>query len=144
MIFGGIYMSRKTARETAMSLIYQMDIQKEPSDEIVDGFLENSEVELNREDEEYIRECVNGVQNDKGIIDGMIEKYSKGWNIGRIAKVELAIMRLALYEMIEREDVPRVVAINEAIELAKKFGGENSSAFVNGILGNVIREIGKE
>ena len=137
-------MSRKTARETAMSLIYQMDIQKEPSDEIVDGFLENSEVELNNEDEEYIRECVNGVQNDKGIIDGMIEKYSKGWNIGRIAKVELAIMRLALYEMIEREDVPRVVAINEAIELAKKFGGENSSAFVNGILGNVIREIGKE
>lgn len=137
-------MSRKTARETAMSLVYQMDIQQEPSDEIVDSFLENSETELNAEDEKYIRECVNGVQNDKGIIDGMIEKYSKGWNIGRIAKVELAIMRLALYEMIEREDVPRVVAINEAIELAKKFGGENSSGFVNGILGNVINEIGKE
>jgi N utilization substance protein B len=137
-------MSRKTARETAMSLVYQMDIQQEPSDEIIDSFLENNETELNAEDEKYIRECVNGVQNDKGIIDGMIEKYSKGWNISRIAKVELAIMRLALYEMIERDDVPRVVAINEAIELAKKFGGENSSGFVNGILGNVINEIGKE
>lgn len=137
-------MSRKTARETAMSLVYQMDIQQEPSDEIIDSFLENNETELNAEDEKYIRECVNGVQNDKGIIDGMIEKYLKGWNISRIAKVELAIMRLALYEMIERDDVPRVVAINEAIELAKKFGGENSSSFVNGILGNVINEIGKE
>jgi len=82
-----------------------------------------------------------GISEHLDAIDKVIGKHSDHWKIGRIGKVELAILRLALYEILHRQDIPLKVAINEAIELAKGFGDENSRAFVNGILDAVARAV---
>jgi N utilization substance protein B len=144
IIYGGIDMSRKEARESAMQLIYQLGLGEPNAQEILNSYYENLEKDLCDDEKEYIDDCVLGVEKNISKIDEYIERYSKGWKINRIAKVDLAIMRLGIYEMLYREDVPNAVAINEAIELAKKFGGGNSSSFVNGILGSVIKEIDKD
>lgn len=136
-------MSRKLAREAAMKLVYQMDINGIESQEVLDSFFENNEEEIDNDDKVYIVDCVSGVKQNIEYIDAYIEKYLKGWKMNRISKVDLAIMRLSIYEMTKRQDVPNIVAVNEAIELAKKFSGEKSSVFVNGILGRVIEEVGK-
>ena len=134
-------MSRKEAREAAMQLVYQIGVSEVTAEEILKSYHENLEYNISDEEKEYIDDCVMGVEKNISDIDTRIEKYSKGWKINRIAKVDLAIMRLSIYEMLNREDVPNIVAVNEAIELAKKFGGENSSSFINGILGNIIKEL---
>lgn len=135
-------MSRKTARETAMKLLYQIDIGGSTPAEAVKDYYENYEgLEISADDKDYIENCVAGAFLDLKNIDNLVEKNSKEWKINRIAKVDLAIMRLAIYEMLNRNDVPKVVAVNEAIELAKKFGGDHSSNFINGILGNIIKEL---
>ena len=76
---------------------------------------------------------------EQGKIDDYIRKYAKGWSLERMARVDLAIIRLALYELLFMDDIPISVSINEAVELAKKYGNEKSSSFINGILGNFIR-----
>jgi N utilization substance protein B len=134
-------MSRKAARESAMKLIYQMYINSENTEELLNGFYENEEHESSVEDRVFIGNCVNGVKEKEVEIDANIEKYLKGWKLNRISKVDLAIMRLAVYEMMYGNDVPDVVAVNEAVELAKTFGGDNSPSFINGILGNLIKEL---
>lgn len=137
-------MSRILAREKAMALIYQMDINNTNASEIFKNFNENLEEDLREDEKEYIENCLHGVEQNIKQIDRYIEKYLKGWRINRVAKVDLAILRLAVYEMLKRNDVPAVVAVNEAIELAKRFGGDESSAFINGVLGNLIKEIGQD
>jgi transcription antitermination protein NusB len=141
ILYGGMKMSRKEARESAMQLIYQIGVGETNAEESLSSYYDNLEENLTDDEKSYIDECVSGVEKNISKIDSYIEKFSKGWKINRIAKVDIAIMRLALYEMLYKEDVPKVVAVNEAIELAKKFGGENSPGFINGILGNVIREL---
>lgn len=142
-IFGGIDMSRKSARESAMKVIYQVELAEISAQEALNDFFEHTEDDVKTDDRNYITDCVKGVFENIKTIDGYIEKYSKGWKINRIAKVDLAIMRLSIYEMLYREDVPEAVAVNEAVEIAKKFSGENASVFINGILGSVVREIMK-
>lgn len=139
ILYGGMNMSRKEARESAMQLIYQIGIGETNADECLKSYYDNLEVNLAEDEKTYIDECVKGVEQNISEIDGYIEKFSRGWKINRIAKVDIAIMRLALYEMLHREDVPKVVSVNEAIELAKKYGGDNSPSFINGILGNIIK-----
>lgn len=134
-------MSRKAAREEAMKLIYQMDIKSETAQELLKDYYEEVEIKLDKEDEEYIDGCVKGVYDNLPFIDSYIERYSKGWKISRIAKVDLAIMRLSIYEMLERQDVPPAASVNEAIEISKIYCGDNSPAFINGVLGNIIREL---
>jgi transcription antitermination protein NusB len=141
ILYGGIVMSRKEARESAMQLIYQIGIGESNAEESLRSYYDNLEENLSDEEKNYIDQCVAGVEKNISEIDSYIERFSKGWKINRIAKVDIAIMRLALYEMLYREDVPKVVAVNEAVELAKKFGGEHSPSFINGILGNVIKEL---
>ncbi|SKA81985.1 NusB antitermination factor [Caloramator quimbayensis] len=135
-------MSRKLARETAMTLIYQMDLNNSKASEVLDNFFENNDTEFESDDVEYIKSCVSGVEENLNMVNSYIEKYLKsGWKIGRISKVDLAILRLGIYEMLLRDDVPPKVAVNEAVEIAKKYSTEESKAFINGILGNIIREI---
>jgi N utilization substance protein B len=141
---GGMHMSRKSAREEVMKLVYQMIMNKSSSEEALQDFYENQENELSIEEKEYINSCVTGILVNAEKIDSLIEEYSKGWKINRISKVDLAIMRLSIYEMLERQDVPNAVSINEALELAKKYSGEKSSVFINGILGNVIKVMDKD
>lgn len=130
-------MGRRASRETAMKLLYQLEIQKEDREDQINRVFEENEVDEN--DRQYILDVVNGVTNNKDHIDRVIEKYSKGWKIGRISKVDLSILRLSVYEISFRDDIPFNVSINEAVELAKKYSSEEAGAFVNGILGKVPR-----
>lgn len=128
-------MGRKASREVAMKLLYQLEIQKEDKEEQISTALEDQE--FTEKDKEYIQDVVNGVHKNISYIDTMIEKYSKGWKINRIPKVDLSILRLAIYEICNREDIPFNVSINEAVELAKKYSGEEAGAFINGVLGKI-------
>lgn len=96
---------------------------------------------LDEADLAYIRETVDGVQANLVRIDELIEAHAVDWAIGRIARVDICILRVAIYEMLCRDDVPSAAAINEAVELAKRYGGEKSYAFINGVLGSVERKL---
>jgi N utilization substance protein B len=89
---------------------------------------------------ELVRGCAAGVST----IDDRIREASKHWRLERMARVDRNIIRLAIFELLEREDVPRKVTLNEAVELAKRYGDENSPAFVNGLLDRIATDIGKE
>lgn len=130
-------MGRRASREIAMKLLYQLEIQKDSRNEQMEYTLEQHN--LSTKDREYIIDIVNGVFDNQEYIDRTIEKYSKGWRLSRISKVDLSILRLSIYEICYREDIPFNVSINEAVELAKSYSGEESGAFINGILGKVAR-----
>ncbi|MFZ5985789.1 MAG: transcription antitermination factor NusB [Bacillota bacterium] len=130
-------MGRRASREIAMKLLYQLEIQKDSREEQIKHTLEQHE--LNGKDREYITDVIDGVFANIEQIDKTIEKYSKGWKLSRISKVDLSILRLSIYEMCFRKDIPFNVSINEAVELAKSYSSEESGAFVNGILGKVAR-----
>lgn len=134
-------MSRTTAREVAMMLQFSSMLGGEDTPERV---LEKTEEigKLEPEDLAYIEEIMQGVQLHAPEIDELVSRYSKDWVIERIARVDLCILRVAIFEMLYRgQDVPTGAAINEAVELAKRYGGERSYAFINGILGSVAREL---
>ena len=113
-----------------------------------DNFLNRTFSNFTQQDENvtvqtksFAWELINGVWDSKIELDAVIEKFSQHWRLERIAKIELTILRLALYEMLYRPDVPIKVAINEGIELSKKFGDEKSRSFVNGILDSSARSL---
>ena len=130
-------MGRRASREIAMKLLYQLELQKEDRDEQVKTTL--SENDLTDADRKYVIDVVKGVFDNLSYIDKIVENYSKGWKISRISKVDLSILRLSIYEINFREDIPLNVSINEAVELSKKFSGDDAGAFINGILGKVSR-----
>ncbi|MDP3448878.1 MAG: transcription antitermination factor NusB [Eubacteriales bacterium] len=134
-------MSRTTAREVAMMMHFSNLLGGEDTPEHV---CEKAELlgTLDEEDLLYVSQMLEGVHAHTVQIDEFVSRYSKDWMIDRIARVDLSILRVAIYEMLYRkEDVPTGAAINEAVELAKRYGGERSYAFVNGILGSVAKEI---
>ncbi|MCX7747503.1 MAG: transcription antitermination factor NusB [Clostridia bacterium] len=130
-------MGRRASREIAMKLLYQLELQKEDKEEQINAVLE--EHSLAKGDRDYVIDVVDGVLNNVSSIDKMIEKYSKGWKINRIPKVDLSILRLSIYEISFREDIPFNVSVNEAVELAKRYSGDDAGAFINGILGKISR-----
>ncbi len=136
-------MSRRTAREAAFKLLFQMEIQKDDPKKQIEVFLEQDDFnnnDVDDSDREFILDVVKGTISDLSEIDKSIEVYLKGWKINRISKVDLAILRLAIYEILNRDDIPANVSVNEAVEIAKKYSGEESGAFINGILGKFIRD----
>lgn len=132
-------MKRSAAREQAFKLLYSLQIQN--SDELqekVDIFIQNNEI-TNKEAQEYIYNIATGVKANKEEIESLISKnLKKGWDISRVSKIDLVLLKLAIYE-IKYNDLPYKVAINEIVELAKKYSGDNSHIFINGILANVIK-----
>lgn len=120
-----------------MKLLFEINCRMDEAGSILDDFLERKKFDEN--DREYIENTVSGTLGSIGEIDSTIEKYSKGWKINRLAKVDLAILRLAAFELIE-DVTPRSVVINEAVELAKKYGSEKSGSFVNGVLSGIVKE----
>ncbi|NLO40898.1 MAG: transcription antitermination factor NusB, partial [Ruminiclostridium sp.] len=90
---------------------------------------------------EYFLGVVQGAMEKKNQIDTLIQNHAKGWTLERMPKVDLAIMRLTIYEMQYRKDIPWNVSINEAVELAKKYGGDQSKTFINGVLGKVAASL---
>lgn len=132
-------MNRKLTREEVMKLFYEMDMNDDFSIERSERYLNN--IENMKIDTTYFRHTsLSFVENLKSI-DNLINEYSSDWKINRIAKIDIAIMRLAITEMLYDDGIPVSVSINEAIELCKKYSNEDSHKFINGILGNINRGI---
>ncbi|MBN7772525.1 transcription antitermination factor NusB [Clostridium aminobutyricum] len=132
-------MVRSEARELMMQLLFQMEAQNEYNTEIKDRFLSDKGEFGNQQT--YMDEVLNAVKEHISQIDQILEESSENWKISRMGKVDLAISRLAVCEMLYIESVPTSVAINEAINLAKKFGTEESGKFINGLLGKVAKKV---
>ena len=134
-------MNRSAIRELTFKLIYSMEIQKENNiDEQIDLYIESNEIK-DKKAEEYIKDVIKGINSNLEEILNLIEKNLKSdWKIERISKIDLSLLKLAIYE-IKYKEIPYKVAINEAIELAKRYGADNSKNFVNGILASVVKEL---
>lgn len=128
-------MTRREAREQAFCLIFEKMFNGEPINEIIELAKEARELDP----DPFAEKLAAGVFEHIDEIDQKIEKYSIGWNKKRLSKIILSILRLSMYEIEHEESVPESVSINEAVELAKKFGGDGDSAFVNGVLGAYVR-----
>lgn len=161
-----------TTREYMMKFIYQIDMNKEDLTDLNDKlenflndnfeyiknryeelklqFSDEADVELEETelsqfiDLKYSKELVESFNSNKENIDSLINKYAKNWTINRMAKVDLAILRLAICEILYMSEMPTKVSINEAIELAKLYCDDKSPKFINGILGSVVSEIGEK
>ncbi len=133
-------MNRTAIRESAFKLIYSLEIQKQNNlKEQIDLYFESENIE-DKPAKEYIEDAVLGIESHKEEILGLIEKNLKSdWKIDRISKIDLSILKLAIYE-IEYKDIPFKVVINEAVELAKKYGEDSSKNFVNGILASIVNK----
>ncbi len=134
-------MNRSEIREQAFKLIYSLEIQRGEInlEEQVELYLESNSIK-DKNAVEYIKDAVFGIDKNEEEILKEIEKYLKSdWKIDRISKIDLSILKLAIYE-IKYKELPFKVAINEAVELAKKYGEDTSKKFVNGILANVVKE----
>ena len=133
-------MNRTNLRQSIFKLIYSLEIQKpEDIENQIDIYLESNE-SINKEDSEEIKEVVLGIEDNKEKIMEMIEKNLKSdWKIDRISKIDLSILELAIYE-IKYTEVPYKVSINEAVEIAKKYGEDNSKKFINGVLASIVKE----
>ena len=134
-------MKRSAIRELAFQLIYSLEIQKEEKlEDQIELYIECNEVEEN-EAKEYIKDAVIGINENIKEIQELIEKNLKAdWQLDRISKIDLSLLKLAIYE-IKYKKIPYKVAINECLELSKKYGEESSKNFVNGILASVVKEI---
>lgn len=132
-------MNRSQTRELAFKLLYQVEIQKEINDEDIQLFFENNNIS-SQEAKEYIKDVINGTsKNLNEIMDVISKNLKKDWDIERVSKVNLALLKLAIYE-IQYKEIPFKVAINEAVELAKTYGEETSPIFINGILASIVKE----
>ena len=130
-------MARKTARQVAMQLIYQYELGGEGVSSTIEESMDKPD--LNADDMAYIQAMLDGTGEKQQELDELIGRYAVGWSLERIAKVDLSIIRLALYEMLFCESIPQGVSINEAIELAHTFSTPEAASFINGILGSVSR-----
>jgi N utilization substance protein B len=135
-------MSRKTAREVAMKLAFAALLGGEDT---YDAVLDKSEIDERPtpDDMEYSKAILDGILLHCDEIDELIHELAIGWKLERMPKVDLSILRVAIYEMMYRKDIPCSVSINEAVELAKQFGGDRSSAYINGMLGTLAKRLGE-
>lgn len=146
-------MTRSNAREIVAHLIFEMNFTQDPAQQVVETAMEPEYYESlaqetdiyaerpNQKQMEYIHASVAGIQEKQEELDGYIEKYAINWSVSRISKVARAILHVAMYESLYVEDVPVSAAINEAVELTRKYEDEDVVAFVNGILGSFAKEL---
>ncbi len=131
-------MERRKARETALGLLFEREFKKHDNACDILRFAENErEIKLDK----YIETVYFGVIDNLTDIDEIISKRAIGWKTGRMTRLSLSILRLAVYELKYCDDIPYSVSINEAVELAKIFGDEKSPSFINGILNNVAEDL---
>ena len=134
-------MNRSETRKVAFELIYSLEIQKISRDEYeeqINLFLENNGIEENKV-KEYVQDVIYGIEDHKEeILDQINKELSEKWEISRLSKINVAILKLAIYEILYKK-IPYKVVINEAVELAKSYGDDSASSFVNGILASVVK-----
>jgi transcription antitermination protein NusB len=132
-------MNRHLARTLAMQTLYEWDFRTQES--VHDLLKSNLEATDHAEDDGgFVQSLIDGVVEHKNDIDTLIEKAAPEWPLDQISVIDKSILRLATYELLYSNDVPPKVAIDEAVELGKTFGGDNSSRFVNGVLGSIYRQ----
>lgn len=146
-------MTRANARELAVHLIYERCFTGEDPENAVVARLKKDYYSMLAEENQvytdtpssaqkaYIRTVVNGVANREQELNELIQKYSVGWDITRISRLARSVMQLAIFETLYMEDVPAGVAISEAVRIVKLYDGDDTGAFVNGILGTFVREL---
>ena len=134
-------MKRSAIRELTFRLIYSLEIQKvEDLEEQIELYIQCNDIE-DDDAKEYIKDSILGIKENNIEIQGLIEKNLKAdWKIDRISKIDLSLLKLAIYE-IKYKEIPYKVAINESLELAKKYGEETSKNFIYGILASVVKEM---
>lgn len=134
-------MNRSAMRENAFKLIYSLEIQKpETLQEQIDLFFESNDIK-DTETKKYINDVILGIdKNNDQILKEIEQNLKEDWKLSRISKMDLSILKLAIYE-IKYNEIPYKVAINEAVELAKKYGEDKSKNFVNGILASIVKEM---
>ena len=134
--------NRHLARTIALQTLYQWDFNDKNTEKLPGAIEENlKEFAPQFEDNGFIKQVVNGVIENQTEIDKLITKYAPEWPIEQITMVDRNVLRIGIFEIKYNPDIPEKVAINEAIELAKTFGGESSGKFVNGVLGTIYKEI---
>ena len=132
-------MNRSNARELLFKLLYEIEIQKNDIDEQIDLFIENNNI-ADTNVQNYIKNEVIGIRdNIKDITTIISGNLKKDWQIDRLSKINLALLKLAIYEMIY-EKIPYKIIINEVVELAKKYGDDSSHSFINGVLASVVKQ----
>jgi N utilization substance protein B len=135
--------NRHLGRIVALQTLYEEDFRRECGDEAfdLDAVLVRNIARYQEtiDDKEFIEQLVKGVDDHQEAIDDIIRPVAPEWPIEQIARIDRIVLRIGVYELIFAKDVPPKVAINEAVELAKAFGGDNSSKFINGVLGTVLR-----
>lgn len=132
-------MKRTETRELAFKLIYSCEIQKEMEEDQIELFLQENEIN-NEERSNYIKDIFFGIKSNQTEIEELIKQnLTQRWTIDRVSKINIAILKVATYELIYSK-LPYKVVINEAVELAKKYGEDSSKSFVNGILASVVKQ----
>ncbi len=134
--------ARRKGREAALQMLYQMDCAKVAAGDAIRLFWDYLQPEA--EGHEFADELVQGYEDNLDRIDGCIRSVSHHWRLERMNFVDRNILRLATLELMLMKDIPRRVTLNEAVELAKRFGGEGSAGFVNGVLDRIASDIGKD
>lgn len=138
--------ARRTGRERALQALYQMEMSSSPPDDALAAAWA-SEAEGPKPDpesEKFARELVLGVRQHAAEIDALLEEHSHNWRLDRMSRIDRNVLRLGVYELRFRDDIPKKVTLNEAVELGKGFGTEESSAFINGLLDRVALALGKQ
>ena len=133
--------SRRKSRELALQILFELDTNQSDVQKAIDQFWKN--FDYPEDLREFSERLVEGVAQHREELDRLISKHAKNWSLSRIDRVDRNILRAAIFELAHCPDIPPKVAINEAIELSKKFGSEKSSSFINGILDKIAQEIKK-
>ncbi len=134
---------RRQAREWAMQFLFQTEFNPENLEQALADFWDDEEKKPSERDRTYVNEVVRGVISKQREIDRTISKYTQNWDVDRLGVLDRIVLRVATYEMLFRTDIPPVVSINEAVEIAKAYSGKDSGRFVNGVLDRIQKELSR-
>ena len=132
---------RRQAREWVVQFLFQTEFNPESLEQALADFWNDEEKTPLDRDRRYVNEVIQGVIDEQFKIDRTLKRYTDNWDVERLGALDRTVLRVAVYEMLFRDDVPPVVSINEAIEIAKAYSGQKSARFVNGVLDRVQKEL---
>jgi N utilization substance protein B len=135
--------ARHSGREAALQMLFQVEASGATAEEAIDLYWRSFAADADPEGRVYADVCVHGVTGAGTALDGQIAAASQNWRIERMARVDRNVLRLGAWELVHQADVPRAVILDEAVELAKAYGTDDSSAFVNGVLNKVADALGR-
>lgn len=134
--------ARRSGREAALQMLFQLEASSERATRVIELFWRSFEADP--EGRPYADEIVTGLETRLGDVDKLITAASNNWRLERMSRVDRNLLRMSTWELLVKKDVPRAVVIDEAVELAKSYGTEDSSAFVNGVLDRIANDLGRQ